>query len=87
MDDLNQVLDEPFKVLCVDDSNLDHRIAPSELIERDTEYIVTNIYTDLISGEEAFVLLDKDPYPHKGFRVSRFKPEQNGYIPSLTSIN
>ena len=87
MDKLNQTIGQPFKVICVNDTNLDDKIDPSQSIKFGEEHIVTNIYTDIITGKQAFVLLDKEPYPHKGFRASRFQPTLGSYISYLTGIN
>lgn len=87
MDDLNQTIPQPFKVICISDEGLDDRIEDSERVVKGNEYIVTNVFSDLIGGEDAFKLLDKDPHPFRGYGNKRFAPHKGEYIPSLISIN
>lgn len=63
----------PFRVICIDNSNKPENIDNEQWIENDTEYIVTDMFRDLISDEISFKLLDKEPEPFKGYVSSRFK--------------
>ena len=82
MYELNQVLDKPFRVICIDASNIDDKIDIDQRVVEGREYIVTNIFTNLVGeGENAFKLLGNEPYPYRGYGAHRFK------IVNLHSVN
>ena len=82
MGELNQVIDKPFRVLCIDDKNQSDYIEDSQLLKKGHEYIVVNIFSNILgSGDTAYKLLGINPDPFKGYLSSRFK------IMNLHSVN
>ncbi len=80
-DKLKQTIDMPFRVWCRDNSNKPSEVDEEEWINEKEEYVVTNVFTDLIEGNKAFVLLGKNPEPFKGYGSHRF------VIKSIHSVN
>jgi hypothetical protein len=88
MTELNQTIKHPFKVICVDAASISDKIDDDQLIQEGHEYIVTNIFTNLIGdGGDSFKLLGIDPEPFKGYGAYRFRAAKGSYFPYLTSIN
>lgn len=74
MTKLNQTIEEPFRVVCIDASNLDDKIDASERLVEGYEYIVTNVFSNILGdGNEAYKLLDINPEPFKGYGTYRFR--------------
>ena len=76
------ILKVPFQVVCIDNKNKQDKIEDSEWIKEKETYIVTEVFGDILSGNSAFKLLGKDPYPFKGYTSDRFEA-----ILSLHSVN
>jgi hypothetical protein len=68
----NEVISVPFRAICINNAMKPKDVDDNEWIEDNNEYIVTEIYRDLDSGDIAYKLLDKDPKPYKGYRSDRF---------------
>ena len=62
----------PFRVICIDTEDKPWNIDIEQWPEENTEYIVTGLFKDIVSGETSFVLLDMDPEPYKGYKANRF---------------
>jgi hypothetical protein len=64
---------EPFRVVCIDNSNKPLGIDDTEWLNKQEEYIVTDVFKHLITNQLCFKLLDKNPHPYKGFTADRFR--------------
>ena len=85
---LNQTISQPFRVICTDDEWIDEQIDEDQRIKKGNEYIVTNVFTNLIGdGDDSFKLLGIDPDPYKGYGAYRFKPSQGNYNATSISVN
>jgi hypothetical protein len=69
----------PFRVLCVDNGDKPMVLTDEEWINKNEEYIVTDIFKDLITDNVSFKLLDKNPDPYKGYRADRFMIAVTGF--------
>ena len=87
MSDLKQTIIRPFFILCVNNKDKPLNIDDEEWLNKEGIYIVTNIFSDLISGEESFVLLNNKPEPYKGFNVNRFATGKSIVDLNLISVN
>ncbi len=65
-------LHEPFRVICIDDKNKPPQVDDDEWVVEKEEYIVTDVFKDLLSGKFSYKILDKNPEPFKGYVSDRF---------------
>ena len=72
MDDTKSIIKHPFRVVCIDDKDMPWDFPKEQWLQRNTEYIVTGFFKDLISGENSFTLLDHQPEPYQGYKANRF---------------
>ena len=66
-------INQPFRVVCINDADKKPEIEDSEWLKKGEEEIVTDVFVDLITGKRSFKLLNKDPHPYKGFTSDRFE--------------
>lgn len=71
----------PFRVICIDSGIKPKDVDDSEWVSENNEYIVTDIFRDLVTGDVAYKILDKSPDPYRGFRSDRF------YVTTVFSVN
>lgn len=62
----------PFRVVCIDSDIKPDDVENSEWVSENNEYIVTEVFRNLVTGDIAYKLMDKNPDPYKGFRSDRF---------------
>jgi len=75
------IIHPPFRVIVIDDDSKKPEIEDSEWIKYGDEEIVTDVFSDLISGEQSYKLLNKNPEPYKGYLASRFQ------VSTIHSVN
>ena len=80
-DKLNKTIDNPFRVICIDDENINPQIEIDQRITKGEEYIVTNIFVDLVDGSKSYKLLGLEPIPFKGYHSNRFR------VSNIVSVN